>query len=73
MLREVFLVQHVHAFPDSSESVKLIGIYSSRELAEAAVRRALALEGFRDIPDGFSIDCYTVDKDHWAEGFVTEE
>jgi hypothetical protein len=68
----VFLVQHVHEFEDSSESNKIIGIYSSRELAEAAVRRSLTLDGFRDAPDGFSIDCYTVDEDNWVEGFFTD-
>jgi hypothetical protein len=26
--------------------------------------------GFRDFPDGFSIDEYEIDKDHWQEGFV---
>jgi hypothetical protein len=54
------------------ESVKLIGVYSSRPLAEAAVARAGRLEGFRDVLDGFSIDVYVIDEDNWTSGFFTD-
>lgn len=67
----VFVVQHVHALGDDREDVKLIGVYSSRQQAEAAVARLRASPGFREMPDGFSIDPYEVDRDHWAEGFVS--
>jgi len=67
----VFVVQHVHGLSDDREDVKLIGAYSSRQQAEAAVARLRSSPGFREMPDGFAIDQYEVDKDHWAEGFVS--
>jgi hypothetical protein len=68
---EVFLLYHIHEFPEGEEDVKLIGVYSSRELAEQSQQRALVQPGFRETPDGFCIDCYTVNEDHWLEGYVT--
>ncbi len=68
---EVFLLHHVHEFSDGEEDMKLIGVYSSEERAEEAKQRALTLLGFRDLPDGFSIDHYTVDADHWSEVFTS--
>jgi hypothetical protein len=50
--------------------VKVVGIYSSRALAEAAEERTRLLPGFADEPDGFSIEQYEVDRDHWPRGFV---
>ena len=50
--------------------VKVVGIYSSRALAEEATERAKALPGFLEEPDGFTIERYEVDKDHWPRGFV---
>ena len=67
----VFVLQHVHSMGDDVEDVKLIGVYSSRESAQAAVVRLADAPGFSDAPDGFHIDEYQVDQDHWVEGYVT--
>ena len=56
--------------PPETGRVKVIGIYSSRALAEAAIERARILPGFIEEPDSFTIDQYEVDKDHWPRGFV---
>lgn len=69
-MSKVFVLQHVHAREDGSEDVKLIGVYSSREHAQAAAARTGRLPGFIDTPDGFYIDEYDVDQDQWAEGYV---
>ena len=66
----VFVLQHVHSRKDGVEDVKFIGVYSSREKAEAAVSRLIRLPGFADAPDGFHIDEYPVDQDQWSEGYV---
>jgi hypothetical protein len=50
--------------------VKVIGIYSSQALAEAAEARARVLPGFAEEPDGFTIERYEIDEDHWPRGFV---
>jgi len=68
---EVFVVQHVHEFEDGEEDVKMIGVYSTRQRAQEAVERTRALPGFRDAPDGFHIDRYLLDQDHWTEGYIT--
>ena len=59
----------LHSLPETGK-VKVIGIYSSWELAEEAEERTRQLPGFADEPDGFSIEQYEVDKDHWPRGFV---
>ena len=75
----VFVVQHVSA----TEDIKFIGVYHSSEAARAAIDRLRAQPGFRDHPRlidpmtdkdaaGVYMDEYELDKDQWAEGYVTE-
>ena len=59
----------LHSLPESGR-VKVVGIYSSRELAEGAEERTRLLPGFAEEPDGFTIEQYEVDRDHWPRGFV---
>lgn len=79
----VYLLQHLHVLPHGEEDVKVIGIYSSRQAAIEAVERLKVQPGFvehpslidplvDDEPDGFYIDKYPLDKDHWAEGYITD-
>jgi hypothetical protein len=68
---EVFLLEHVHSLPDGEDSVKTIGIYSTRGAAEKAIERLKRQPGFCDTPDGFCIDIYILDMDGWSDGFVT--
>ncbi|GBF07447.1 hypothetical protein DAERI_140108 [Deinococcus aerius] len=69
-MREVFIVQHVHEFGDGNEDVKMIGVYSDRASAEAAVERLSRQPGFRDCPEGFHVDAYRLGEDHWTSGYV---
>jgi hypothetical protein len=69
-MERVFILHHVSEF-EGEEDAKLIGVYSSRPRAEAAVDRLKGMPGFREQPDGFQIEPYELDKDHWLEGFVT--
>ena len=66
-MERAFLVQHQRS---DTEDVKIIGIYSTRRAARAAIERVLGQPGFSTYPDGFTVDSYEVDRDHWAEGFV---
>ena len=59
----------LHSLPETGR-VKVIGIYSSRAMAEEAEVRSRELPGFADEPDGFTIEEYEVDRDHWPRGFV---
>ena len=69
-MASVFVLQHVHSREDGVEDVKFIGVYSSRETADAAVSRLSLQPGFSESADGFSVDEYQLDQDQWAEGFV---
>lgn len=69
----VFIVTHSHEFDDGHEDVKMIGAFSAREKAEAVVSRLRTEPGFRDQPEGFHVEPYELDVDHWSEGFVTVE
>ncbi|TYP73169.1 DUF7336 domain-containing protein [Paenibacillus methanolicus] len=66
----VYLVQHAYDLEEEIE-VKIIGIFSSLEKAEAAVEEYKKLEGFRDYPDGFTIGPCILDRGYWDGGFVT--
>jgi hypothetical protein len=80
-MRSVFIVQHAHLLSSGEEDVKLIGAYRSRAAAESAVERLAVQPGFSrhseivgpesDGEEGFYIDEYELDKDHWTEGFIT--
>jgi hypothetical protein len=68
---KVFLLWHMHGLPSGEEDSKLIGVYSTRDSAEAARGRASQLPGFSSVPEGFTIDSYELDKDEWREGYTT--
>ncbi|HEX8649481.1 MAG TPA: hypothetical protein VF708_01475 [Pyrinomonadaceae bacterium] len=54
------------------EDEKLIGVYSTQEKAEGAIDRLRVQPDFVDVPEGFGIYPYTVDKDtDWTEGLST--
>jgi hypothetical protein len=70
-MTKVYVLQHEHVMEDGTEDVKFIGVYSTRENAQAAVTRLTQAPGFSDAPAGFHIDEYAVDKDQWVEGYST--
>ena len=70
-MTKVYVLQHIHSVDDGADDVKFIGVYSSREKAQAAIIRLSLAPGFAEAPEGFHIDEYQVDKDQWVEGYVT--
>jgi hypothetical protein len=68
---KVYVLQHVHELEGGEEDVKLIGVYSSRENAQAAITRLGRAPGFSEALAGFHIDEYQLDKDEWVEGYST--
>jgi hypothetical protein len=81
-MQSVFVLHHLHILPSGEEDVKLIGAYRSVETAHSAVERLRIQPGFSDHPrivdplegddvQGFQIDEYPLDKDHWSEGYLT--
>jgi hypothetical protein len=70
-MQHVYVVQHSRSLGEEDQDTKFIGVYTSEQRAEEAVARARTLPGFRDTPDAFFIDKYALDKDYWAEGFIS--
>ena len=68
----VYLLWHIREENDGEEDGKLIGVFATAEDAEGARQRAATRPGFRDSPEGFVVDRYTIGQDHWAEGFGTD-
>ena len=71
MANMTFILMHVHELPNGSEDFKIVGVYSTKGHAEAALLRARSRPGFVESQGGFHIAEYSLDKDHWVEGFVT--
>lgn len=70
-MSNVFIVQHERPENDEYwEDVKLIGAFSSKGAAEAAIEQLRKQPGFRDFPDGFSVDEYALNEFAWEEGFA---
>lgn len=69
----VYVLQHVHLFENGDEDVKFIGVYSSKANARTAIKRLSQMPGFSETADGFHVDEYQLDKDDWAEGYITIE
>ena len=70
-MKSVYLLWHTHELSQGEDDDKLIGVYATREDADAAIRRLSGQPGFRHFPEGFLAEEYEIGKDHWTEGFVT--
>ncbi len=68
---KVYVLQHEYEVTEDRDDTKFIGVYSTRENAEAAIGRLATQPGFAEHPTGFCIDEYETDEDHWTEGFAT--
>jgi hypothetical protein len=71
MNKIVYVVTHDYEVPNSLNNGKLIGVYVTQQDAEAAISRLKNLPGFTKYPDGFVIDKYTLNEDHWTSGFFS--
>jgi hypothetical protein len=69
--QQVYLLWHTHELEDGESSEKLLGVYSTEVKATRRTASAMELPGFREAPAGFEVARCAVDRDEWAEGFVT--
>jgi hypothetical protein len=56
---------------DETQSAKDIGFYTTEAKAKAAILRLRDQPGFRDWPGGFRIFRTPLDRDSWADGFIS--
>jgi hypothetical protein len=69
----VYLLHHIRKDDTYMDDAKLIGVYSSQTTADEAVNRLRYQPGFVDYPEGFHIEKYELNKDHWVEGFISSD
>ena len=69
--QQVYLLWHTHELEDGHCDEKLLGVYSTEAKATRRIASAMKLPGLREAPAGFEVARYVVDRDQWAEGFVT--
>ncbi|WP_280151983.1 hypothetical protein [Piscinibacter sp. XHJ-5] len=81
-MSHIFVLQHLHLVNGDEVDVKMLGVYSTREGALAAVERFRNLPGFRDlvqmadpsapgVAEGFYLNELEIDQDSWPEGYET--
>lgn len=71
MPQEVYVLQHSYASQNGGDETKLLGVFSSEEKAQSALKMYRTLPGFYDHPRDFHLDKYLVDARCWTEGFFT--
>ncbi|MFG2848692.1 hypothetical protein ACGF12_36895 [Kitasatospora sp. NPDC048296] len=54
---------------DNEDDVKVLGLYTTRALAEARIEHYRELPGFRESPGGFAVHPYPLDQRRWLRGF----
>jgi len=70
----VHLLWFVKEMPEGEEDIELlIGVYSSKAEARAAIEGVKDKRGFADFREGFQICPYELNRDHWTEGFIMED
>ena len=70
----VFVLEHTRYEEDNSdneiEDFTLIGVFVSKDQAQAAIEQLNSQPGFKDYPNGFHIDEYPLNQINWSSGFV---
>ena len=69
MAEFVYLLCHDYETPTSPDNGEILGIFGSETDARQAMADLASKPGFIAFPQGFTIDRYEVDEDHWTEGF----
>ena len=67
----VYVVSHFRADTEPDAALKLVGVFESKQLAEATVERLKREPGFKESPDGFSISPFVLNRSYWDGGFVS--
>jgi hypothetical protein len=69
-VKDIYVLHHINEL-ENEDDIKLIGVYSTEEKAKQAISKLSSQPGFVQSKEGFHIEKYEIDKDHWCEGFVT--
>jgi uncharacterized protein YdaU (DUF1376 family) len=69
MTAYIYLLSHDYETPTSLDNGALLGIYASEADARKAKEQLVLMPGFNEHPNGFHIDRYKINEDHWTAGF----
>jgi hypothetical protein len=73
-MKQVYILWHHYPDDSDDDNAKLLGVYSSKEVAEQRREaKYKLLPGFSQGEGEFTIDAYEIDRDHWDEGFYRED
>ncbi|ECG8610357.1 hypothetical protein FNH48_23570 [Salmonella enterica subsp. salamae] len=70
-MKDVYLLYHILNEDTDDEVVKLLGVYTSYELAFQAQIRVSDHSAFIGFSDGFRIFDHWINHDDWVDGFIT--
>jgi hypothetical protein len=70
--REVYMLWFTRDRDEDPEIEIIVGMYETEADAQAAMRLRVDKPGFRDFPDGFHIDSWTLGQSSWDDGFVVD-
>ncbi|MGC1903430.1 MAG: hypothetical protein WA715_06385 [Candidatus Acidiferrum sp.] len=69
-MNDVYVLWYIREVEGEDDDEFFIGVYLTEADARAAIGRLSGKPGFCIFPDGFLIDRYELNRDHWADGFV---
>jgi hypothetical protein len=67
----IYVLSYLRPLPDGGLAGADIGYYTTVSMVEAAKARLRDRPGFRDYPEGFSVNCYRIDEDYDDPTFFT--
>jgi hypothetical protein len=70
-MNDVYLLRYVREV-DGAEDELLIGVYRAEADARAAIGRLRGKPGFAAFPEGFQVEPYELNRDHWIDGFAID-
>ena len=70
-MKYTYMLWHVSKEGSPSESLKLIGVYTKKTLAQEARKAIQGKPGFCEYPDGFEIARTTLNETSWRDGFIS--
>jgi hypothetical protein len=71
-MNSVFILWYVRNKDTDDEDPLLIGVYRTKDDANAAIDRLVTKPGFVDAPAGFEYHECEINKDDWTEGFILD-
>ena len=72
MAGRVQLLWFVQEREQEEDTELLLGVYETEHEANNAIERLRNQPGFVDFPQGFLVEPYELNKDHWSEGFIRQ-